>query len=234
MERLDKIIASQGKYSRKEVKKLVQAKKVEIDGIVAKNSDMKIDEKSAIIKIDGKELEIKKYIYLILNKPQGYVSATEDKNDKTVLELVPEEYQNRGLFPAGRLDKDTTGLMILTNDGKFAHNILAPKKHVKKCYEVEIDIPVTEEMVEKFANGIKLNDGECKTSKLIITGENTAIVELTEGRYHQIKRMFGCCKAKVIKLNRISMGNLKLPEDLKQGKCRELTEEELKKTFEIA
>ena len=133
----------------------------------------------------------------------------------------------RDLFPAGRLDKDTTGLMIITDDGEFAHNILSPKKHVQKIYEVTLDIPVTEEMKEGFLKGINLSDGECKSAILDITGEYTCNVTLKEGRYHQIKRMFGCYKAKVVELNRICMGEFFLPKDLKQGEIRELTDIEL-------
>ena len=145
------------------------------------------------------------------------------------MELIPEKYKNRNLFPAGRLDKDTTGLMLITDDGEFAHNILSPKKHVKKTYEVTIDIPVTTLMVEGFKEGVKLNDGECKSAILEITGNYTANVILTEGRYHQIKRMFGCYGAKVIELNRIGIGNLKLSKDLKLGEFKEANEEELRK-----
>ena len=150
----------------------------------------------------------------------------------TVLELVPKNYLHRNLFPAGRLDKDTTGLMIITDDGTFAHNILSPRKHIKKLYEVTVDIPMTEEMVIGFKKGVVLNDGECKSAKLQITGPNTGIVTLTEGRYHHIKRMFGCYKAKVIELNRIGMGNLLLPNNLKTGECRELTYKEMEQIQE--
>ena len=216
MERIDKIISSQGMYSRSDVKKLIQQKRVKVDGKIVLKSDIKIDKYSSEIKIDDNPVTIKDNIYLILNKPEGYVSATKDNKDKTVLELVPQEYQKRELFPAGRLDKNTTGLMIITDDGKFAHNILAPKKHVSKKYEVTIDIPVTEEMKKGFED-----------SSLTITGKYTAEVTLTEGRYHQIKRMFGCYRAKVTKLHRIQMGKLKLPKDLTPGKIRELTTLEL-------
>lgn len=227
MQRLDKIISTQTNYSRKEIKELIRKKKITINEGIALKSDKKVNEEKDIIAIDGINLIIKKYVYLILNKPTGYVSATNDKKDLTVLDLVPNEYKHRNLFPAGRLDKDTTGLMLITDDGTLAHNILSPKKHVKKVYEVTIDIPMTNEMVSGFKNGVNLNDGECKEAKLEITGSNTGIVTLTEGRYHQIKRMFGCFKAKVITLNRIGMGNLFLPPDLKLGECRELTNEEL-------
>ena len=140
---------------------------------------------------------------------------------------MPEKYKNRNIFPAGRLDKETTGLMLITDDGELAHNILSPKKHVKKEYEVTLDIPVTLEMVKGFKEGVKLNDGECKSAYLEIKGEYTANVIISEGRYHQIKRMFGCFGAKVIELERISMGNFSLPSDLKLGEVREFTEEEL-------
>ena len=232
MERLDKIIASQTEYSRKDVKYLALNKKLTVNGEIVRRSDIKVDPKKDEIAINGKTMLVKKYIYLILNKPEGYISATEDKSQATVLELIPEEFKCREVFPVGRLDKDTTGLMILSDDGEFAHNILAPKKHVEKEYEVTVDIKVTEEMKQGFLEGVDLNDGVCKTAILEITGDYTANVTLTEGRYHQIKRMFGCFKAKVIKLNRIGMGNLFLPSDLKLGESRELTEEELLKLQE--
>ena len=229
MERLDKIISSQLGYSRKEVKELIKRKRVSVNNQLVDKSDYKINLETDKVSVDNQELTIKKYLYLILNKPKGYVSATTDNKDRTVLDLVPQEYLHRNLFPAGRLDKDTTGLMIITDDGNFAHEILSPKKHIKKTYNVTIDIPVTLEMVDGFQKGVNLNDGECKSAKLEITGKYTALVTLIEGRYHQIKRMFGCFKAKVIELERISMGRLTLPENLKSGECRELTEEELKK-----
>lgn len=229
MDRIDKIIASQGLYSRSDVKYLVNRKRVAIDGEVVRSSSQKADPEKNVITIDGKPLTVKKQIYLMLHKPKGYVSATEDKEHQTVLALVPPEWKGRDLFPAGRLDKDTTGLMIITDDGVLAHNILSPRKHVQKVYGVELDIPVTEEMQKGFAAGVELNDGICKEAELVITGEKTAEVTLKEGRYHQIKRMFGCYGAKVVKLHRIAMGDLYLPDDLAEGDCRELTEEELKK-----
>lgn len=232
MERLDKIIVSQTEYSRKDVKKLVLQKRVSVNGEMVVKPDIKVNREKDIITIDGNKICIQEHVYLILNKPKGYISATEDRKMQTVLDLVPEKYLHRNLFPAGRLDKDTTGLMIITDDGEFAHNILAPKKHVSKLYRVTIDIPVTEKMAEGFEKGIVLNDGECKSAKLEITGEYTAKVTLTEGRYHQIKRMFGCFGAKVIELQRLAMGQLFLPEDLKLGECRELTEIELNKIIE--
>ena len=229
MERIDKIIASQGVYSRSEVKKLIQQKKIKVNGEIITSPNIKIDTANAKILIDNEALTIKEHIYLMLNKPEGYVSATRDGKDKTVLDLVPDEYKSREVFPAGRLDKNTTGLMIITDDGQMAHNILAPKKHISKKYEVTIDIPVTEEMRNGFKDGVDLIDGKCKSSDMVITGQYTAEVILTEGRYHQIKRMFGCYGAKVTKLHRTQMGKLELPKDLAPGKTRELTPEELEK-----
>jgi 16S rRNA pseudouridine516 synthase len=233
VERIDKIIASQGKYSRSDVKGLVAKGRVQVDGVRIKSSSVKADPAINRISIDGVDITVKQHIYLMLNKPKGYVSATEDKEHQTVLELVPEEYAGRELFPAGRLDRDTTGLMIITDDGVMAHNILSPKKHVQKVYHVTIDIPVTEEMQKGFADGVELNDGVCKAAGLEIRGEYTAIVTLKEGRYHQIKRMFGCFGAKVVELHRVAMGDLYLPSDLPEGQCRELTETELNKLQQI-
>ena len=232
MERLDKIIVSQTEYSRKQVKDLIKQRKVTVNGEIIFKSDIKIDSQNSDIKIDGIKIDVKKHIYLVLNKPKGYISATEDRSQKTVLDLVPNEYLHRELFPVGRLDKDTTGLMIISDDGEFAHNILAPKKHIKKTYNVTIDIPITEKMIDEFKAGVKLNDGECKSAILEKTGEYTGIVILTEGRYHQIKRMFGCYGAKVVELQRIGMGNFILPQDLRLGECREFSEEEFKKVKE--
>lgn len=227
MERIDKIIASQGQYSRKEVKALIAKRRIAVDGRVVSSSSEKADPMTMLLTVDGKPLEFKRNLYLVLNKPKGYVSATEDREHPTVLELVPQEYRGRDLFPAGRLDRDTTGLMIITDDGVLAHNILAPKKHVPKRYHVELDIPVTEEMRLGFSEGVMLNDGVCKAADLIKTGEKTAEVTLREGRYHQIKRMFGCFGAEVVELKRFGMGRLTLPEDLAEGECREMSEGEL-------
>ena len=224
MERIDKIISTQTGYTRREVKELIKRKRVKINNEIITKNDIKINPDIDKIEIDNEELNVQKYVYIMLNKPKGYISATEDKSTPTVLDLIPEKYKHRNLFPAGRLDKDTTGLMIITDDGTFAHNILSPIKHVSKKYNVTIDIPVTMEMVEGFKTGVQLNDGECKSANLEITGENTCIVTLTEGRYHQIKRMFGCFKAKVIELERISMGNFNMPSNLKLGELREYGE----------
>lgn len=226
MERLDKIISNRTGISRKDAKAAISAGKVTVSGKIIRSSDFKVGENDEIFlgcnKISGNA-----HIYIVLNKPKGYVSATEDPEQKTVIELVPPELFRTGIFPAGRLDKDTTGLMIITDDGDFAHRILAPRKHVPKKYAVTIDLPVTDEMEKGFENGIELSDGICKSAKLLKTGDFTCEVTLSEGRYHQIKRMFGCFGAKVTELHRLSMGGFSLPEDLLPGECRELTNEEL-------
>lgn len=226
IKRIDRIISEQTNYSRKEIKKLISKGLIFVNNEQVKSPETKFDDNISLV-IDGNNIDIVDHYYLILNKPKGYISTTDGSEGKNVLDLVPEKYKVKDLFPAGRLDKETTGLMIITDDGEFAHNILSPKKHVKKTYEVTIDIPVTEEMVKGFSSGINLSDGECKSALLEITGTYTSKVTLSEGRYHQIKRMFGCYKAKVTELNRISMGNLELPNNLKIGEIRELTKEEL-------
>ena len=225
MKRIDRIISEHTDYSRKEIKKLISKGLIFVNDKEVKHPDDKYEDDISIT-INGIEIDIRNHVYLVLNKPKGFVSTT-DLNERSVLELVPDEYMTRDLFPAGRLDKDTTGLMIITDDGEFAHNILSPKKHVQKIYEVTLDIPVSEEMKKGFLKGVNLSDGECKSAILDITGEYTCNVTLKEGRYHQIKRMFGCYKAKVVELNRICMGDFYLPKDLKQGEIRELTSQEL-------
>ncbi len=226
MERLDKIISSRTVLSRKEVKALISGGKVLVKGSTIRFPDYKVSENDEIV-LNGKKISEKTHLYIVLNKPKGYVSATENPSQKTVVDLVPPELLRKGLFPAGRLDKDTTGLMIITDDGEFAHDILSPNKHVAKSYAVTIDFPITEEMKAGFENGVALIDGITKPSSFKITGECTCDVTLSEGRYHQIKRMFGCFGAKVIKLHRFSIGGFKLPNDLPEGHCRELLPKEL-------
>ena len=171
--------------SRKDAKTAVSHGKVTVNGAVVKLSDHKVSESDEIL-LDGNKISKNKHIYIVLNKPQGYVSATEDENQHTVLELVPPELFRKGLFPAGRLDKDTTGLMIITDDGDFAHRILSPKKHVRKSYAVTLDIPVTAEMKDAFESGVALSDGVCKPAGLAFGGKYDCTVTLFEeiGRAH--------------------------------------------------
>ncbi len=233
MERLDKVISNQTGYSRKEVKEILKGKRVKVNNEIIERPETKVDPKKDIIEMDHKELGFKEFIYLVLNKPKGYVSATVDNINPTVLDLVPEEYLHRNLFPAGRLDKDTTGLMIITDNGEFAHDILSPKKHISKTYLVEVDKPLTEEMREGFFDGIRMTEGVVKAKEFEFLDHHRALVTLTEGRYHQVKRMFHAYHAEVLELKRIKMGNFSLPEDLKEGEIRELTEDELRKVKEI-
>ncbi len=225
MERLDKVIARELGYSRNDVKKLIKDRRIMVNDEIVLKSDLKVGEEDKIV-VDGEEIGINKCVYLVLNKPQGYVSATKDGRDVTVLDLVPYEYLHRNLFPVGRLDKDTTGLMIITDDGEFAHYLLTPRNHIKKMYRVVIDKDITEEMVKGFREGVKLNDGECKMALLEKIDNRSCYVTLTEGRYHQIKRMFGCYGTKVLELERVRMGELDLPKDLERGECRLLKDYE--------
>ena len=187
MERIDKVISSQTDMSRNDVKKYIKKGLISVNGKVVDKSQFNVDPDKDIITVDGEALTYKKYVYLVLNKPKGYVSATTDGAYPTVVELAPIEFSHRDIFPCGRLDKDTTGLMILSDDGNFAHDILSPKKHVSKEYYVEIDKDLTEEMVIGFRDGILLKDGECKSSELKIIDKRRCFVTLTEGRYHQLK-----------------------------------------------
>ncbi len=229
MERLDKIIASQGQYSRSEVKKIVKSGRVTVDGEVVKSSDMKLDE-SAEIAVDGKALNYKKHIYIMLNKPKGVISATDDKKQKTVIDLVPQELFRQGLFPAGRLDGDTTGFVLITDDGDFAHRILSPKNHIMKTYHATLRDELTDEDIMKFKEGLTLGDGtECMEAHVRRLENNMAEIKICEGKYHQVKRMFACVGNKVLELRRVKMGELDLDESLPEGQCREITKDELER-----
>ena len=230
MERIDKIIASQGKYSRSEVKKLVKDGRVTLDGKVIKSSDVKADPDVNNISIDGKSIGYKKHLYIMLNKPQGVVSATEDTDHKTVIDLVPKELKRDGLFPAGRLDGDTVGFVLITDDGDFAHRILSPKNHIMKTYHATLQRPVTTEDIDAFRNGIELKDGTlCLEAQVRpLDGDDPmAEIKICEGKYHQVKRMFAALGNKVVYLKRVKMGNLSLDESLEEGQCREITAQEL-------
>ena len=231
MERLDKIIASQGKYSRSEVKKLVKGGRITVGGTVVKSADMKLDEGSDIA-IDGVSINYRRHIYIMLNKPQGVISATEDRTQKTVLDLVPKELYRNGLFPAGRLDGDTTGFVLITDDGDFAHRILSPKNHIMKTYHATLRDELTDDDILRFKEGLTLGDGtECLEAhvRVLEKGETTlAEIKICEGKYHQVKRMFASIGNKVLALRRVKMGGLELDGSLSEGECREITAEEIK------
>ena len=231
-QRLDKAIAMQGSLSRSEVKTLIRKGAVTVNGQVVKNSDFGVDFDSDTVAVQGKELSLSMHIYLMLNKPKGVVSASEDKKLPTVVDLVPKELWRKGLFPAGRLDKDTTGFVLITDDGEFAHDILSPKKHISKTYHALVNGTITDEMVEGFAKGVTIGeDFTLPASLKKISSEEQGDwgeVILKEGMYHQIKRMFGAYGLKVLELKRVPMGKLPLDPNLEEGKCRELTAEELR------
>ena len=227
MERLDKIIASQGVYTRNEVKKLALNRRIIVNGVAVAKADVKVDPYADVIVVDGKPLKFQQRRYLVLNKPTGYTSTIEGNRANTIMDLVPYNLYRDDLIPAGRLDRDASGLMIITNDGELAHNITSPRKQVRKIYEIMLNIPVTEAMAELFAAGIQLSRDECKRADIEITGEKTCRVSTLDGRYFQIKQMFERCGAGVIGLHRICIGNLFLPDDLEPGLCRELTNDEL-------
>ena len=227
MDRIDKIIASQGMYSRKEVKSLISKKRVTIDGIPVSSSSQKADPMASEIVVNGQVLEFKKNVYLILNKPEGYVSATEDREHPTVLELVPDEFRGRDIFPAGRLDKDTTGLLLITNDGPLAHQLLSPKHHVEKEYALTLKHAVTQQDIALIAKGVTEGEDTFLPAVYTPTGENTGTIILHEGKFHEIKRIFLALDNEVVQLKRIRMKNLVLDESLEPGEYRPLTEEEL-------
>lgn len=225
MERLDKMLASQNVGSRKEVQKLIKSGEVCVNGEICRKPDTKIDVDSDEITVSGQAVNYQKYIYIMMNKPGGVLSASTDKYDKTVIDLLPEEYKRKGLFPAGRLDKDTEGLLIITDDGDFAHRMLSPRKHVEKKYIAKLDKEITEETIKRFEDGIIFADGtECMPAKLEFENESdkkTGIVTICEGKFHQVKKMFICCGINVVHLKRISIGNLYLDSNLPIG-CSKL------------
>lgn len=228
MDRLDKILVSQNVGSRKEVQKLIKDGAVCINGECVKQPQCKVDAVTDEITVGGQPLLYSKYVYIMMNKPAGVLSASNDKRAETVIDLLPEEFKRPGLFPAGRLDKDTEGLLIITNDGEFAHNMLSPKKHVEKKYIAQLDGEVTEEMIKAFEKGIVFADGtECMPAKLETDSENadktTAVVTICEGKFHQVKKMFAVCGKNVVHLKRISIGNLYLDGKLPIGGCKMLS-----------
>ncbi len=232
MERLDKILTKQGIGSRKEVKKLIKAKSVMVNSEIIVKPETKLEPENCEIKINGQALNFQKHLYIMMNKPQGIVSATEDKDCKTVIDILPDEFKRKGLFPAGRLDKDTEGLIIITDDGDFAHKMLSPKKHIFKKYYAELDGEVTGDMVNRFSQGIVFKDGtKCQPAKLEILKKNSAYVEICEGKFHQVKKMFNVCGLNVTFLKRISIGNLILDSNLTIGSSRMLTKNEKSAIF---
>ncbi|SHH34780.1 pseudouridine synthase [Tepidibacter thalassicus] len=229
--RIDRVLGNLGYGTRSEIKKYCKFGIVLVNGKVVKNSSFHVDPEKDEIIFDGERVNYREYVYIMLNKPSGYISATYDDVEKTVLDLIDPEYYVFNPFPVGRLDKDTEGLLILTNDGQLSHRVLSPKKHVPKTYFAKIDGVVTSADVDAFKEGVILDDGY-KTLPAhleILKSGSISEINLTihEGKFHQVKRMFESVGKKVIYLKRISMGGLKLDENLALGEYRELTEEEI-------
>lgn len=233
LQRLDKLIASQGRFSRREAQELIKNGAVKVNGITVRDRGAKSDDEKDIICVNGEQLDFQRFVYIMLNKPKGVVSATNDKNEKTVIDLVPKEFKGRNLFPAGRLDITTTGFVLVTDDGDFAHRILSPKNHIEKTYEARLAESVTEGQLEAVRNGIGLKDGtKCLPAKVTVLadGEKPLVeIKICEGKYHQIKRMFAAAGNGVIELKRTQMGGLTLDPNLKEGECRLLDAHEVQK-----
>jgi len=229
--RLDKIICDSGIATRSEARLMITAGRVRIDGKTETRADLKIELDDSEICVDGNVINGSKFRYFMLNKPEGVLTATEDRQQKTVLDLMPEDLKRLKIFPVGRLDKDTTGLLILTNDGEFCHAVTSPKRHIKKLYEFTVEGMLLPEDVDAFKSGITLRDGtECLPAILEIDENNLSRgrVSIYEGKYHQVKRMLASRGKTVVKLNRITVGELKLDSSLKPGSYREIDKNEIK------
>lgn len=232
-ERLDKFLSSQGFGTRKEVGKQIRSGAVSVDGLPQRDPAAKVDPEQQVVTVAGRPVQYQRYVYIMMNKPAGVLSATEDRRQKTVLDLLPEGLRRRGLFPAGRLDKDTTGFLLITDDGELAHRMLSPKKHVYKRYAAWLDLPVTREDIEAFENGVTWG-GESYAPARLWTKEDpsTAFVEVREGRFHQVKRMFESRGKQVLALKRLKIGGLFLDETLQEGDCRPISQEEIRQIFQ--
>lgn len=227
MMRLDKMLAHCGYGSRKEVKEYIRKGYILVNGEIITNDDYKVDEINDEITFADENVNYENMIYLMLNKPDGYVSATFDYNDPTVIDLI-DDYKNRNIFPVGRLDKDTVGLLIITDDGQMAHKLLSPKSHVDKTYYLRYRGIITKEAISKFDSGITIDDGyTCMPAKLIDLGNNEANVIIKEGKFHQVKRMMEAIGCEVVYLQRIKFGPISLDNTLGEGEYRALTKEEI-------
>lgn len=227
MERLDKFVAERANIARKDAKSVIKRGRVSVNGVTEFSPERKVDTEEVCF--DGVILPQSPFIYIIMNKPSGVLSASTDKRQQTVIDLVPETLRRKEIFPVGRLDKDTTGLLIITNDGTSAHRLLAPSSHIDKVYLAELDGEPTEETVSAFEDGIDLGDFKAMPAKLELLGGNKAKATVREGKFHQVKRMFASCGLNVMALKRVSFGGVSLPDDLKEGECRLLNAEEKKR-----
>lgn len=225
--RLDKFLANMGVGTRTEVKQLLKKGKVTVNTSVEKSPKSHINPTEDIVCVNEKQVEFVNNVYIMLNKPKGYISAKHDESNRTVNDLIPE-YQHLNIFPVGRLDKDTEGLLLITNDGQFSHDLMSPSKHVSKTYEVTSQNPVTKADIDAFKKGIILSDGPVKPAQLTRINETTSQVTIYEGKYHQVKRMFHAIENEVLELKRLKIANLALDENLKSGEYKLLSDKELK------
>ena len=228
--RLDKFLSETATATRSEAKKAIRGGAVTVNGSPVRASDAAVDPERDVIFFRGERVIYRKYIYVLLNKPDGYVSATEDGREKTVLDLLPEEMSKKSVFPCGRLDKNTLGLMLLTDNGELAHRILSPKNHVEKKYRFKSKFPLDPEDIKRFEGGLTLDDGYVtKPAKIELDGSlDSGVITLHEGKYHQIKRMLDALSNKITYLERLTFGPLTLDTSLSRGEWRYLTEDEIK------
>ena len=232
--RLDKVLSELGVASRRELKQIIRSGRVSVNGQTVTEPEKHIDPDTDEICLDGASLRLRRLRYFMMDKPAGVLSVTEDRKQQTVLDLLPPELKRLELFPVGRLDKDTEGLLILTNDGDFAHRVISPKSGVEKRYRAEVEGVPDEEDARAFAEGIVLADGtQCLPARLEITGKSLCFVTVMEGKYHQVKRMLSSRGKPVVELKRLSIGALSLPDDLAEGAFRELDEEDLCRVFMV-
>lgn len=230
MERIDKLIAVSKNISRADSRALIKRGRVTVDGEIVRDISAKFDEKKNEIACDGEPVFYQKFVYIMMNKPKGVISASEGGNEKTVIDILPDEMKRRKLFPAGRLDKDTTGFMLITDDGDFAHRILSPKNHIPKTYIATLDKPFDSNVVQGFENGVQLKDDLCMPAKIEHVDDDYTVARVTikQGMYHQIKRMFLHFGITVLELERVKMGDLELDNSLGLGECRYLSMTEIK------
>lgn len=225
--RIDKLLTTMGQATRSEASKAAKKGLIKVNGTVVSRADIKIDPDKDTVEYMGRQVSYMKYIYIMLNKPSGIVSSTDGKDGVTVISLLPEELQKCGLFPCGRLDKDTVGLLLLTNDGSTAHYLLSPKRHVSKVYYVKTELPISDKDIEMLENGVKLDHGDVALpAKVERKGEKELYITIVEGMYHQIKRMLEAVNNKVIYLERVEFGKIPLDTSLERGEWRYLTQDE--------
>ncbi len=231
--RIDKFVSEQAGVSRSDAKNMIKRSQIYVNGAAVRSADTKIDPEKDRVTVCGKEISYRQFMYIMLNKPDGVVCATRDGLSSTVLELLPKEFIRKGLFPAGRLDKDTEGFVFITDDGALAHKMLSPKNHVEKEYVVTLERPAEERYIDIFASGMTIDgDEKCLPARLVLT-EDPHVVRLVlhEGKFHQVKRMMEAVGNKVTHLERVRMGGIELDPSLASGECREITAEELSRLY---